>query len=62
VARLPLLQKLDEYEAFERVLFEAHVRHPIRIPAYCLMPSHWYRPLYPREGEEKSCVPLFAGD
>jgi len=49
VARLPLLQKPDDYDAFERVLGEAHQRHPIRILAYCLMPNHWHRVLWPRE-------------
>ncbi len=48
VARLPLLQKPEDYDAFERVLAEARLRHPMRILAYCLMPNHWHLVLYPR--------------
>ena len=48
VARLPLLQKPEDYDAFERVLGEARLRHPMRILAYCLMPNHWHLVLYPR--------------
>lgn len=49
VARLPLLQKPEDYGAFERVLAEAYDRHSIRLLAYCLMPNHWHMLLYPRE-------------
>jgi len=52
VARLPLFQKPDDYDAFERVLVEAHQKHPIRLLAYCLMPNHWHMVLYPREDGE----------
>lgn len=52
VARLPLLIKPEDYEAFERVLAEAHQRHPIRVLAYCLMPNHWHMLLYPREDRQ----------
>ncbi|MCP4251242.1 MAG: hypothetical protein GY778_29750 [bacterium] len=40
VARLPLLQKPEDYAAFERVLVEAHLCHPMRVLAHCLMPNH----------------------
>jgi putative transposase len=40
VARLPLFEKTGDYEAFERVLHEAHQRTPTRILACCLMPNH----------------------
>ncbi|NLX20223.1 MAG: hypothetical protein GXY55_00935 [Phycisphaerae bacterium] len=52
VARLPLLTKPADYEAFERVMAEAHERHPIRLLAYCLMPNHWHMVLWPREDGE----------
>ncbi len=42
VARLPLFEKLEDYEAFERVLAEAFEREPIPIFAYCVMPNHWH--------------------
>ena len=52
MARLPLLEKQGDYEAFERVLAEAHEREPIRILAYCLMSNHWHFVLWPkRDGE-----------
>ena len=52
VGRLPLLQKPEDYAAFERVLAEAHHRCPIRLLAYCLMPNHWHMVLWPREDGE----------
>jgi putative transposase len=52
VARLPLFEKPEDYEAFERVLEEAQQRHPTRILAYCVMPNHWHFVLWPRgDGE-----------
>src|SRR5262249_5511937 len=48
VARLPLFQKDGDYRAFERVLAEALVEHPIRLLAYCVMPNHWHMLLWPR--------------
>jgi len=52
VARLPLFEKDEDYEAFERVLQEAQERHPTRIVSYCLMPNHWHFVLWPREDGE----------
>jgi putative transposase len=52
VARLTLFEKEADYEAFERVLHEAHERTPIRILAYCLMPSHWHFLLWPEADGE----------
>ena len=42
VARLPLFEKLTDYEAFERVLEEAWEREPLPIFAYVVMPNHWH--------------------
>ena len=47
VARLPLFEKDGDFDAFERVLFEAMEKHPIRLLAYCLMPNHWHFVLWP---------------
>ena len=52
VARLPLFQKAADYEAFERVLREAHDRCAMRILAYCLMPNYWHFVLWPRKDGE----------
>jgi putative transposase len=49
VARLPLFAKPADYEAFERVLAEAHERCPLELFAYCLMPNHWHFVLRPTE-------------
>jgi REP-associated tyrosine transposase len=47
VARLPLFQKPADYEAFERVMSEAHEKFPIDVFAYCVMPNHWHFVLRP---------------
>lgn len=52
VARLPLFRKPEDYAAFERVLLEAHERHPTRLLAWCLMRNHWHFVIWPREDGE----------
>lgn len=52
VARLPLFRKEADYEAFERIMIEAHALHPIRILAWCLMRNHWHFVVWPREEGE----------
>jgi len=42
VARLPLFEKEEDYQAFERVLEEAVQREPLPLFAYCVMPNHWH--------------------
>ena len=42
VARLPLFEKLEDYEAFERVLEKAFERESLPIYSYCIMPNHWH--------------------
>ena len=54
VARLPLLQKEGDFEAFEGVLLEALERHPTRLLAYGLMSNHWHLVLWPRRDGELS--------
>jgi putative transposase len=49
VARLTLFEKPADYDAFERVLSEAHERLPLRIVGYVLMPNHWHLVVWPRE-------------
>ena len=52
VAGLPLFRKEADYEAFERIMVEAHGRRPTRILAWCLMRNHWHFVVWPRaEGE-----------
>jgi putative transposase len=52
IARSQIFEKRGDFDAFERVLGEAHSRMPIRILAYCLMPNHWHLVLWPfHDGE-----------
>jgi putative transposase len=49
---LPLFEKDDDYDAFERVLAQALVEQPMRLLAYSLLPNHWHFVVWPRqEGE-----------
>jgi putative transposase len=52
VAGLPLFRKEADFEAFERIMVEAHERHPLRILAWCLMRNHWHFVVWPREDGE----------
>jgi putative transposase len=52
VAGLPLFRKEADYEAFERIMIEAHQRHPLRMLAWCLMRNHWHFMVWPREEGE----------
>ena len=52
VARLPLFRKVSDYEAFERVMDEAHERFPLGVLAYCVMPNHWHFILRPDKNGE----------
>jgi putative transposase len=49
VARSTLFKKAGDYEAFERVLGLALDRCPLRLLAFCLMPTHWHLVLWPTE-------------
>jgi len=49
VAGLPLFRKEADFLAFERIMFDAHARHPIDILAWCLMKNHWHFLLRPRK-------------
>ncbi len=48
--RAGLLLKEEDYAAFERILDEAFLRVPLRIPGYCVMPNHWHMVVWPRDG------------
>ncbi len=53
-ARLPIFEADADYEAFERILAEAHDRVNMRLLAYCLMPNHWHLVLWPRRDGDLS--------
>ncbi len=52
--REKIFQKQKDYEAFEKILFEAKEKYPMRILSYCIMPNHWHFVLYPKNGEDLS--------
>jgi putative transposase len=47
-----LFQKEADFEAFERVLLEAHERFPVEILGYCVMPNHWHFVLRPTTDDQ----------
>jgi putative transposase len=53
-ARMPIFEKAEDYDAFERILDEAVRRVRMRLLAYCAMPDHWHMVLWPREGGDLS--------
>ena len=57
VARLPLFEKLGDYQAFEPVLEDAVQKHPTRILGWCLMPNPCHFVIGPREDGERRQYP-----
>ena len=53
-AQIRLFDHAEDYEAFERVLVEAHQRLDMRTLSYCLMPNHWHMVLWPRRDGDLS--------
>lgn len=51
-ARLKLFRKPADYDALLRVLEEALRKHPCRVLAFCLMPTHWHFVLWPQADGE----------
>src|SRR2546429_218454 len=54
VGRYAFFKKTTDYDAFVRVLAEAHERTPMRVLGYCLMPNHLHLVLWPRKDGELS--------
>jgi putative transposase len=46
--RITLFRNDDDFAAFERVLIQAHARHPLPIFSYCIMPNHWHFVVRPK--------------
>jgi putative transposase len=38
----------EDFEAFRRVMVQAHRRHPLRILAYCILSNHWHFVVWPK--------------
>jgi putative transposase len=47
-----LFAKDSDFEAFQRVMIEAHQRHPLRILSYCLLSNHWHFVVWPKSDGE----------
>lgn len=47
VARATLFHKPGDYAAFLKVLRQAHAFVPVRLLAFCRMPNHWHRLVWP---------------
>ena len=51
----------DDFEAFQRVMVEAHRRHPVPILAYCVLSNHWHFVVRPKtNGEVTDCFRWLA--
>jgi putative transposase len=48
VGRVRIFAKQRDYEAFEEVIGQAKARLPMRVLAWCVMPTHWHFVLWPR--------------
>jgi putative transposase len=56
-ARVALFEAQADYQLFEETLGQAVARTPIRLLAYCLMPSHWHLVLWPeQDGALSRCM------
>lgn len=52
VGKMTLFAQDADFEAFQRVLLEAHRRHPIRILSYCIVSNHWHFVVWPQTDGE----------
>ena len=68
-----MFRKDADFEAFERVMVEAHQRQPIRVLSYCVMSNHWHFVVWPEHDGQLTdffrrlctrtpCVARFAPD
>jgi putative transposase len=49
VGRMHMFRKESDFEAFERIMVEVHLRQPIRILSYCVLSNHWHFVAWPEE-------------
>jgi putative transposase len=52
VGRMAMLRNDPDFDAFQRVMLEAHQRHPLRILGYCLMSNHWHFVVWPEKDDQ----------
>lgn len=53
-ARMQIFDDDADYEAFEKILWQAVERTETRLLTYCLMPNHWHLLVWPRTDGELS--------
>jgi putative transposase len=52
VGKMHLFAQDADFEVFQRVMIEAHRRHPIRILSYCILSNHWHFVVWPQTDGE----------
>ena len=53
-SRAGVFHKPEDYEAFERILFEGLQAYDVQLYCYELMPNHWHLTLRPSQDAEMS--------
>ncbi len=54
VGRIHLFRKEADFQAFERILIEAHQRFPLHICSYCILSNHWHFIAWPKQDADLS--------
>ena len=54
VGRVHLFRKDSDFQAFERIIVEAHDRFATRICSYCVLANHWHFVTWPKRDRELS--------
>jgi REP element-mobilizing transposase RayT len=49
-----MLRSERDFEAFQRVMIQAHQRFPVRICSYCILSNHWHFVAWPEEDGQLS--------
>jgi len=61
VGKMHMFRKYADFEAFQRVIMEAHQRHTIRILGDCVLSNHWLFVVWPTaDGELTDFFRLWA--
>ena len=54
IFKIPIFHSNRDYYAFEKILWEAGKKFPMRLLAYCLMPNQWHLVLWPYHDKDLS--------
>src|SRR5687768_5807496 len=52
--RMTLFRKEADFQAFERIMIQAHQRFPLRLCAYCILSNHWHFVPWPQNDGDLS--------